>query len=495
MDEQRRNAPRTGRGNVPLRTPKKYLNSDSPTEKGYRRVESSDLYDIRRDAGARLGRTRGKKKGSPSARGAAGAAASAGYRASRKRDGDGDVTNNYGYSAGERRAAARAKRREAEREKQRWLIFGCCMVVYVLILAILSICFLNYTGKCLKKYEASQSVYAMQEYFDSYCMALKSGQLPEDVDLKDYVNAYDTLANVESRFIAEMQNAELTYEKARDSYDTENPVYVIYADGAELSRVTLEGYDGEVILAILTILNWRVKSVETTYYLPDTHDYAITVPEDYAVLINGEPISEEYFTGEYEDTDIFSYVSEYTGIHGRKNYLIPDVGVELDIRITDSGGNDVTPEVDNYTYTVDYERGTAMPEELSAYALTAAESWGLMMILDLPGDCNGFYNLAQYLIFDSYYYNMAYEFATGTDITFVSPHTLKDPAITDVVVDDYVRYCENCFSCHIAYNVQMVLTLNGVDAVNATDSHYMFVNYDDSDDGEDNPHWAIVDMY
>ncbi len=39
----------------------------------------------------------------------------------------------------------------------------------------------------------------------------------------------------------------------------------------------------------------------------------------------------------------------------------------------------------------------------------------------------------------------------------------------------------------------MVLT-SGARRVNTIDSTFYFVKYDDSDDGVDNPHWAIADM-
>jgi hypothetical protein len=40
----------------------------------------------------------------------------------------------------------------------------------------------------------------------------------------------------------------------------------------------------------------------------------------------------------------------------------------------------------------------------------------------------------------------------------------------------------------------MYLRRTKVNSVETVDSTFFYVYYDDSDDGEDNPHWAMVDM-
>jgi hypothetical protein len=40
----------------------------------------------------------------------------------------------------------------------------------------------------------------------------------------------------------------------------------------------------------------------------------------------------------------------------------------------------------------------------------------------------------------------------------------------------------------------MYLTGTGQTRVDTINSTFYFVYYDDTDDGEDNPHWAIADM-
>ena len=95
---------------------------------------------------------------------------------------------------------------------------------------------------------------------------------------------------------------------------------------------------------------------------------------------------------------------------------------------------------------------------------------------------------------DSIYYKAADDYAHGPDITFISDHRLSNPTYTDVVVDNYIVYSDNCYSLHISETTNMVLTRTGEARQDKIDSVFYFVNYDDTDDGEDNPRWCIVDM-
>lgn len=385
------------------------------------------------------------------------------------------------------------KGKEYKREKARWKRFWICLAVYAGVLLILSIIFLAYTDNCLKKYEKSQSVYAMEEYFNSFSASVAAGQLPENMMFEGSVSEFDTVSTISSAYLSSIAGKTLTFEKAPDSYMTETPEYNILADGTPVARVKLEGVNGQVILGILTVMDWNIVEVKPVISM-ESHTYTITVPDGYIVNVNGTVLSDSYLSGETEEIDLFQYAKEYADLQGMRKYVINDVKSDLAITVTDAAGNPVSCNVSGYDYNAFYSGSGDMPEDLYSMALNMAETWSLLMTRDLSGSSNGFYTVAEYLINGSYYYNMAYEWATGVDITFTSAHTLKDPAFTDIVVDDYVRYSDNCFSCHIFFNKNLTLTRTGEDRVDTTDSTFIFVYYDDSDDGVDNPHWAIVDM-
>ena len=395
-------------------------------------------------------------------------------------------------SSGKKRKKGK-KGKAYKREKRRWKRFWKILAVYAAVLLVLSIIFLIYTDNCLKKYEKSQSSYAMEDYLNTFSSAIAAGSVPDGMSFSGAVSEFDSADIVATSYVSFLQGKTLTYEKAPDSYMTETPVYLIKADGEDVARVKMEGTNGQVILAILTVLDWNITSVEPVFSL-DSHEYTITVPDNYTVTVNGTPLSDSYLSGETATVELFQYAKEYADLHDMKKYVIPGVLSDLQVTVLDSDGNQVDCNVNGYDYNAFYQSTGEIPSDYKEMALNMAQTWSLLMTRDLSGTNNGFYTMADYLVNGSYYYKIAYDWATGIDITFTSAHTLGDPIFTNVVVDDYVKYTDNCFSCHIYFDKDMYLTRTGETAHDTTDSTFIFVYYDDSDDGVDNPHWAIADM-
>ena len=105
----------------------------------------------------------------------------------------------------------------------------------------------------------------------------------------------------------------------------------------------------------------------------------------------------------------------------------------------------------------------------------------------------GFYNIAEYLIEDSYLYNYAYQWATNVDITFISNHTLKNPAFTNEKLSNFVVYNDKAFSCDMYLEKNMRLA-NGNELTDKMNEKMYFAYYDDTDDSKDNPSWKLVNM-
>lgn len=112
---------------------------------------------------------------------------------------------------------------------------------------------------------------------------------------------------------------------------------------------------------------------------------------------------------------------------------------------------------------------------------------------DLTGQRHGFYKMEKYLIADSYMHEVAWDWATGVDITFTSPHTLAKNPFTTADIGNFVAYSDTCFSCDILLEKPMYITRANT-VIDTMHSTFYFVLCDDTDDGKDNPHWAIADI-
>ena len=84
-----------------------------------------------------------------------------------------------------------------------------------------------------------------------------------------------------------------TYKKSEGSYNTEEPMYDIYADDKKVARMTLEAKDQHVVLGILTVFDWKVKSIEPVFSAK-TNDYTVSIPEGYTFTVNGITVSDDY---------------------------------------------------------------------------------------------------------------------------------------------------------------------------------------------------------
>jgi hypothetical protein len=104
-----------------------------------------------------------------------------------------------------------------------------------------------------------------------------------------------------------------------------------------------------------------------------------------------------------------------------------------------------------------------------------------------------FAELQSYLIADSNQYTIAHEYAIGVDITFVSKHTLANPAFTENSVTNFKWIAENCFSADVHFVKHMILR-TGAKVDDTTNNRIYFVKYDDTEDGIHNPTWKIVSM-
>lgn len=376
-----------------------------------------------------------------------------------------------------------------------WIGFG----IWVVILLIFSVVFLSYTDKCLKKYEAAQSNNAMKEYMKEFKAMVDDKTIADKAVLKQGTGAFESEDVHKELYLKQFEGATgYTFEKDPGSYMTEEPVYDVYAGENMVAKVTLSAKNERTIFAILTIMDWEVKSIEAVYTVTE-NNYTINVPSNYTVSVNGITLTDENKTGDSTTNPEFVNVNEYYKMPEVVEYKVEKLINQPEIKILDENGAEVT-------YTLEGENGKyainlglpkpqeVVPEEYYDDALKMAKAWEDFLTADLDGANHGLETIRQYLIKDSYYWEMATDYAYGVDITFISDHTLLDPAYSNVKLTDFVSYGEDCYSCHIYFEKNMKLTRTGETRVDIIDSKFYFVNYDDTDDGVDNPHWAIVDM-
>lgn len=399
-------------------------------------------------------------------------------------------------SLDERYGENRQTGKENNGKKRKLPIYWICLGIYALILIILGACFLSYTEKCLVQYENAQSDNAMKDYLADFKAKVKDGTITNEITIPSASGEFESADVYKDIYMAQFEGvSSYTFEKDSASYLTEEPVYDIYADDTMVAKVTLSAKNERTIFGILTIMDWDVKGIEPVF-TAGSNDYVIKIPSDYKATINGVTLGESYLTGNTETNPEFVNVSQYVTMPTLVEYKVTGLVNQPEIKIYNAAGEEVayTPD-ENGNISVSYQAASdEIPDEYYDSALKMAQTWEDFLTNDLSGDYHGLATIQQYLIKDSYYWDLAESYAHGVDITFISDHTLLDPPYSNIAITDYVSYGENCYSCHIYFEKNMYLTRTGETRVDVIDSTFYFVNYDDSDDGVDNPHWAIVDM-
>lgn len=373
-------------------------------------------------------------------------------------------------------------------------VYWTGLAIYIVILLILSWRFLNYTDKALIQYENSQPEHAMESYMTVFKNMMVDGTLCEKIEMPVVPNKFepeDAYNGLYEARLADISN--FSFDRDADSFSTEEPVYCIYGDGEPVAKVTFSAFNERTIFGILTIMDWEVKTV-TPVLDTELKSYTVQIPDTYKATVNGIGLNDDSLTGTIIENPEFANVSLYVKMPYQVEYEVSDLINEPEIKIYDADGKEAafTVDEDGNVYASG-TRITQIPEERYNDALKMAQAWDNFLTGDLYGENNGMSVIQQYLIRDSYYWNIASDYARSVDITYISEHTLSGQPYSNIEISDYISYGENCYSCHIYFEKNMVLT-SGARRVNTIDSTFYFVKYDDSDDEVDNPHWAIADM-
>lgn len=388
-------------------------------------------------------------------------------------------------------------------KKKKSKLFWIFLMIYTIGLLLAAKLFLNYTDKCLNEYEQSQSENAMKDIMNDINSMILDGSIKDEIDMPQG-NGLEDANSIEDVCVDSLkQLGKLDYKKDSKSYKAQSPIYDIICEDKIVAKVTLAAKNERVIFGMLTIMDWEIDKIETSFD-DKTKDYTVTVPSNYKVKVNGNVLDDKYIVQTFEnDNEELKNIKEYVEIPKVVKYELsgffsePSIDVyndadELMQTTKDDDGN-VLFEVKNEV--------KSMPDDRKDKAYEIAKMWEDFVTRDLTGAYYGLNQIQANLVKDSYYYKFAYAYATGPDITMISDHTIDAIGYTDIVVDNYIEYSQNCFSCHISFVKHMLLTKVGNrPQAQTVDSTFYFVNIDDTseafgnDDGVNNPHWCMVDM-
>lgn len=332
-----------------------------------------------------------------------------------------------------------------------WIFYAC----FVVGLVIFWICAVNYVKNGLVRYEANQPEKTLDAFLEDVSQTGLATYLSTDGE----ASRFETKEDYVEVFEQKMGTGAFSYRAVKGYQNPSAPQYEILSGDNPVGVVTLKETSAQSFLKLLTISEWMIDTVEVQ---PLHAELAaeVNVPDTFQVYFNGILADErEMVRGEEEVPQEFAYASEYVTVPAFVTYRADGLVREPVIEVRDqNGGSAVLAQTERdgviYAEIAGFAE-SAMPEELSKMALQHIEQYTDFFSGDLPGSHASVKPLQTMFPEDSYYLEMA-ETYRKEDMWMYSSH--DSTSFQDEVVDHYIRYNDELFSCEVSFTKKMRLT-------------------------------------
>ena len=323
-----------------------------------------------------------------------------------------------------------------------WMIYAICMLILVACVIVINI----KVWDVMLAYEKTQPEYVLDDVLED----ITAGNIEVTVT-SPYEDAGEYAREA---FMERIEGKELSYMLDASSYDQEAPVYDILVEDETVCKVTLQGTNKRSMMAILSVYDWEVTSVEPVLSSGMIH-VQITVPSAYTVTVNGVTLADTERVGEPVELTGFEETAAYTATPTVTTYAVTGLYREPEIRVYDAAGLevDIPEEAELSELVVDYAESEP-DEEMASYVLANAETYMNYFSRDLSGCYESTAPIAYMFPSDSYYLNLAEMYRTG-DMWMYSKH--DTPVFFDETVSHYTVYSEELFTVEVSFKRSMIL--------------------------------------
>lgn len=401
-------------------------------------------------------------------------------------------------------------------------------LIFAGVLLLLMIVCCSYVGFVLSDYQDSQPESRVEAEIEKIKDAAKDGNISSALNV-DGLSSEDTAALTQR-----IANAkEFTSKLTKNENGGESLVYTVMADGTRVADVHMTGATGETVLVLFPMTDWEITKVCAAEYefnlsLPasmklfagdkalegeisggkikynvktksaaaltvadsfgntaeydgiskiDITEYVVQIPSNFAITSADGSQKIPVNTADLKDNPSYKYVSQYTDMPKKATYKLGLFSDKADFVITDNLGQNVEYTMNGHSVVIEDQASLpAIPADISdaETVLGHARTWSLFMTDDVGGALHGYNKVKSFLLPDSYLEGVAYEWATGVDITFTSVHRLDNPPFSKESVSNFVKYSDNCFSVDVSLEKMMHLN-SGDDVLDKLNGRFYYV--------------------
>lgn len=230
------------------------------------------------------------------------------------------------------------------------------------------------------------------------------------------------------------------------------------------------------------------------------HDYEVVIPENFNLSIDGKEADTlcTAVSTPHPDAAVLLELAS-VNLPKQKTYSFSLINPDQKASVTDANGAKKEFVLDKKHIEISSIQDSEIPESISSQidVMKQAKTWSRFMTDDVDGEKHGLATVQKMFIKDSDYYNFAYDWATGIDITFMAGHSIT--GFDNQKISNFTQYNDKCFSCEVYFEKNMNLFRDEKFVGTTTDvfnSIMYFVYIDDTpDNGINDPHWAIAAMH
>jgi len=365
----------------------------------------------------------------------------------------------------ERREKQKAKMAKGKKSKG----FRVFLLVWVLILVAFGAYSLHYVKGLLNEMQSSTPTQIISDTLEG----LNEKQIGQLFEFNTELEGSSSAANVMKFF----KDKAYTVKQVSGTDD-----YNVYNGERRILTVNLKKVRTVSKLAIFNYTIYELSGITAT---EDKEFYhcEITAPKGTEVSLNGKVVEPD----SSQEIANFADASAYIELPGEDKYVLDHLSDVSTLKIS-SGGKNVDYEYsENIVIDYGYEKFDTLEAAGCDFdVMKFAENWSKFMTDDLTGSRHGFYTIAADVIEKSEMYQKAWAWATQVDITFVSGHTLKNPAFTDETATNIVKYSDDAISVDIHLVKHMHITRTGDDHDDVMDSTLYLIRYKDA--------WKVINM-
>ena len=361
--------------------------------------------------------------------------------------------------------------RHTKKKKVKIHYFRFFMFLWILALIGFGIYANSYVKKILVEMQANTPSQIITEALDK----ITDDQIRSLFNFTDKVDEGDQVANIR-KFFTDRQY-DIRKEFGKDSYG-------IFIENEQAATVNLNKLRSVSKIGVINYSIYEIAGIEPA---GDKELYHLEVyaPSNCQVYMSGQLMTPDSSVKPTTFKDAYNYVT----IPSDDTYIFSDLTKKPELKIVRDGAE--------LPYEIDAENKVTVTSSVGHYdtleaagcdfdILEFAEIWSKFMTDDIKGTRHGFNTVAAYLIKDSEQYDEAWSWATKVDITFVSGHTLNNPAFTEETVTNVTKYGDDLISADVHLVKHMHITRTNVNHDDVFNNTIYLVRY--------NGEWKVINM-